>query len=126
MKKLIAAAVLCSCGRPERAGTGRPAAMGSAHGKRAKDRGMYDSYGRYYEPRRLRAATASGVRTTVATIVDATMAPPASSSAVLSGPSSAVNSMAGVIARSVRSIGAAGGALLGRAIDRGELKCRVI
>src|SRR3546814_2619209 len=28
-------------------------ALPIAHGKRAKDRALYDSYGRYYEPRRL-------------------------------------------------------------------------
>src|SRR5688572_27769714 len=33
-----------------------PPPWAPAHGKRAKDRGMYDSYGRYYEPRRLRAS----------------------------------------------------------------------
>src|SRR3546814_3044083 len=30
-----------------------PPPWAPAHGKRAKDRALYDSYGRYYEPRRL-------------------------------------------------------------------------
>src|SRR3546814_18162475 len=53
MKKYIAAAVLAAVAIPSAPAVADPPPWAPAHGKRAKDRGLYDGSGRYYEPRRL-------------------------------------------------------------------------
>src|SRR3546814_4944928 len=52
MKKYIAAAVLAAVAMPSAPALADPPPWAPAHGKRAKDRGLYDGTGRYYEPRR--------------------------------------------------------------------------
>ena len=114
MKKYIAGAVLAALAVP----------AGPALGKRAKDRGLYDGYGRYYEPRRIshndRIWRSKDGRYhcrrengTTGLIIGAAVG-------ALVG-----RELDGGRDRTVGTIiGAAGGGLLGRAIDRGELKCR--
>src|SRR3546814_12273243 len=53
MKKYIAAAVLAAVAIPSAPAVADPPPWAPAHGKRAKDRGLYDGSGRYSEPRRL-------------------------------------------------------------------------
>src|SRR3546814_6303888 len=53
VKKFLAAAVLAAVAMPSASAWADPPAWAPAHGKRAKDRALYDSYGRYYGPRRL-------------------------------------------------------------------------
>ncbi|ALJ16169.1 glycine zipper 2TM domain-containing protein [Sphingopyxis macrogoltabida] len=124
MKKLLCAAVLAAVALPAAPALADPPPWAPAHGKRAKDRGLYDSYGRYYEPRRL----SHGDRVwrgrdgqyhcrrdngTTGLIIGAAVG-------ALVG-----RELDGGRDRTVGTIiGAAGGGLLGRAIDRGELKCR--
>ena len=105
MKKLLAAALFAALAIPAAPALADPPPWAPAHGKRAKDRGLYDSYGRYYEPRRLshndRIWRAKDGRYYCRRELDG-------------GRDRTVGTI----------IGAAGGGLLGRAIDRGELKCR--
>ena len=53
MKKYIAAAVLAALTVPAGPALADPPPWAPAHGKRGKNRGLYDGYGRYYEPRRI-------------------------------------------------------------------------
>ncbi len=48
MKKYIAAAVLAALAIPSAPALADPPPWAPAHGKRAKDRGLYDGSGRYY------------------------------------------------------------------------------
>lgn len=124
MKKYIAAAVLAALAIPSAPAFADPPPWAPAHGKRAKDRGLYDGSGRYYEPRRLsqndRIWRAKDGRYycrrengTTGLIIGAAVG-------ALVG-----RELDGGRDRTVGTIiGAAGGGLLGRAIDRGELKCR--
>lgn len=101
-----------------------PPPWAPAHGKRAKERGMYDNYGRYYEPQRIgrgdRIWRGNDGRYhcrrdngTTGLIIGAAVG-------ALVG-----RELDGGRDRTVGTIiGAASGGLLGRAIDRGELKCR--
>lgn len=97
MKKTILAAALAAIVLPSAPAFADPPHWAPAHGKRAKERSMYDSRGRYLEPRRI-----------------------SSNDRVWRGNDGRYyckrsNGTTGLI------IGAAGGALLGRAIDtRGE------
>lgn len=102
-----------------------PPPWAPAHGRRAQDRqAIYDSAGRYYEPRRLDRGDVAWRgddgryycrrdNGTTGLIIGA-----------------AVGALAGraIDTRGDRTlgtiIGAAGGALLGQAVDRGELRCR--
>src|SRR3546814_19899191 len=100
-----------------------PPPWAPAHGKRAKDRALYDSYGRYYEPRRLsrddRVWRGDDGRYhcrrdngTTGLIIGA-------AAGALLG-----RALDGGRARTVGTIiGAAGGGPPGRATDRGELMC---
>ncbi|SEH17190.1 Glycine zipper 2TM domain-containing protein [Sphingopyxis sp. YR583] len=124
MKKYIAAAVLAALAVPAGPALADPPPWAPAHGKRAKDRGLYDGNGRYYEPRRLshgdRIWRSKDGRYhcrrengTTGLIIGAAVG-------ALVG-----RELDGGRDRTVGTIiGAAGGGLLGRAIDRGELKCR--
>lgn len=124
MKRIIAAAVLAAVALPAGSAYADPPPWAPAHGKRAKDRALYDNYGRYYEPRRLshddpiwrgrddRYHCRRDNGTTGLIIGGAVGA--------LLG-----RELDGGRDRTVGTIiGAAGGALLGRAIDSGELRCR--
>ncbi|MBB3860794.1 hypothetical protein GGQ88_002063 [Novosphingobium hassiacum] len=97
MKKTIIAAALAAIVLPSAPAFADPPHWAPAHGKRAKERSMYDSRGRYAEPRRL-----------------------SSNDRVWRGNDGRYyckrsNGTTGLI------IGAAGGALLGRTVDtRGD------
>src|SRR3546814_18172744 len=52
MKYLLGAALMAALVVPLSSAQADPPPWAPAHGKRAKDRAIYDSYGRYYEPRR--------------------------------------------------------------------------
>ncbi len=124
MKRLVVAALVGALAVPAPVAWADPPPWAPAHGKRAKDRALYDRDGRYLEPRRL----SSGDRIwrgddgryycrrdngTTGLIIGAAVG-------ALVG-----RELDGGRDRTVGTIiGAAGGGLLGRAIDRGELKCR--
>ncbi len=124
MKKFLAAAVLAALTLPAPAALADPPPWAPAHGKRAKDRAMYDSYGRYTEPRRIsyddriwrsRDGQYHCRRDNGTTGL------------IIGGAVGALvgRELDGGRDRTVGTIiGAAGGSLLGRAIDRGELRCR--
>ncbi|SKB26628.1 glycine zipper 2TM domain-containing protein [Sphingopyxis flava] len=124
MKKILAALLFAGIALPAPAAYADPPPWAPAHGKRAKDRALYDRYGRYYEPRRLsyndriwrgrdgryHCRRDNG---TTGLIIGAAVG-------ALVG-----RELDGGRDRTVGTIiGAAGGGLLGRAIDRGELRCR--
>lgn len=124
MKKFLAVVALTAIALPITPALADPPPWAPAHGKRAKDRGLYDNYGRYYEPRRLshndriwrgndgnyHCRRDNG---TTGLIIGAAVG-------ALVG-----RELDGGRDRTVGTIiGAAGGGLLGRAIDSGELKCR--
>ncbi|WFL76723.1 glycine zipper 2TM domain-containing protein [Altererythrobacter arenosus] len=110
-------------------GTAAPAAAdpppwAPAHGKRAKDRAMYDSYGRYYEPRRITRDSymwrgrdgryyCKRDNGTTGLVIGAGVGALAGHELAGRG-----DKTLGVI------LGGAVGAVLGREIDRGSLKCR--
>ena len=124
MRKILAAAALAAIALPAPVAFADPTPWAPAHGKRAKDRGLYDGNGRYYEPRRISGddriwRSRDGEyhcrreNGTTGLIIGA-----------------AVGALVGRELDNGRDrtvgtiIGAADGGLLGRAIDRGELKCR--
>lgn len=124
MKIFLAAAVVAALTIPAVPAAADPPPWAPAHGKRAKERSLYDSYGRYYEPRRLsqndriwrgRDGRYHCRRDNGTTGL------------IIGG---AVGALVGRELDAGRDrtvgtiIGAATGGLLGRAIDRGELKCR--
>ncbi|HJS11827.1 glycine zipper 2TM domain-containing protein [Sphingopyxis sp.] len=124
MKRIIAAALFAAVAMPVTTAYADPPPWAPAHGKRAKDRAIYDSYGRYYEPRRLSSddriwRSRDGqyhCRRDNGT-----------TGLIIGGAVGALvgRELDGGRDRTVGTIaGAAGGALLGRAIDRGELRCR--
>ncbi|MDZ3832745.1 MAG: glycine zipper 2TM domain-containing protein [Sphingopyxis sp.] len=124
MKRLIAAAALAAVAMPVGVAYADPPPWAPAHGKRAKDRAIYDSYGRYYEPRRLssndRIWRGDDGRYHCRRDNGTT-------GLIIGGAVGALlgRELDGGRDRTVGTIiGAAGGAVLGRAIDRGELKCR--
>lgn len=53
MKKTLLTLAAAALAIPAAPAAADPPPWAPAHGKRAKDRAMYDSYGRYYEPRRI-------------------------------------------------------------------------
>ncbi|MFC4295711.1 glycine zipper 2TM domain-containing protein [Novosphingobium tardum] len=125
MRKLVLAATLAAVAAPVAPVLADPPPWAPAHGRRAHDRqAMYDSYGRYYEPRALsrndtvwrgndgRYYCRRGNGTT---------------GLIIGGAAGALlgRSLDGGRHRTLGTIlGAAGGALLGREIDRGGLRCR--
>lgn len=122
LRKTLLALTLAAVAAPVAAD---PPGWAPAHGKRAKERhAMYNSHGRYYEPRRIRSdervwrgddgryhcRRSNG---TTGLIVGA-------AAGALLGR--AVDSRGDRATGTI--LGAAGGALLGREIDRGDLRCR--
>lgn len=124
MKYIVATALVAALAIPAGTAYADPPPWAPAHGKRAKDRGLYDNYGRYYEPRQLsrndrvwrsRDGKYHCRRENGTTGL------------IIGGAVGALvgRELDGGRDRTVGTIvGAAGGALLGRAIDRGELRCR--
>ena len=55
MKKTLLALAAAALAIPAAPAAADPPPWAPAHGKRAKDRAIYDGYGRYYEPRRIRS-----------------------------------------------------------------------
>lgn len=124
MRKLTLAAIMAAVALPAMPAYADPPPWAPAHGRRAQERNIYDSYGRYYEPRRIRYQDhiwrgrdgryyCRRDNGTTGLIIGA-----------------AVGALVGRELDNGRDrtvgtiIGAAGGAVLGRAIDRGELSCR--
>jgi hypothetical protein len=123
MRKLILAATLAAMAIPT-ATLADPPPWAPAHGRRAKERAMYDERGRYYEPQRIdhddrvwqgrdgRYYCKRGNGTT-GLIVGGALG--ALVGRELDGGR---NRTTGTV------VGAAGGALLGREIDRGRARCQ--
>lgn len=124
MKYLLGAALMTALVVPVSSAQADPPPWAPAHGKRAKDRAIYDSYGRYYEPRRIgyddyvwRGRDGQYYcrrdNGTTGLIVGAAVG-------ALAG-----RELDGGRDRTLGTIlGAVGGGLLGQAIDRGDLQCR--
>jgi hypothetical protein len=123
MRKLILVATLAAMAVPPIAAADPPP-WAPAHGRRAKERAMYDERGRYYEPQPLSREDriwegrdgryyCKRDNGTTGLIVGGAVG-------ALVG-----RELDGGRDRTVGTlVGAAGGALLGREIDRGGLKCR--
>ncbi|MBJ7438914.1 MAG: glycine zipper 2TM domain-containing protein [Sphingopyxis sp.] len=124
MRKFLAIAALAAFALPAPAALADPPPWAPAHGKRAKERALYDRDGRYFEPRRISSQDriwrgddgryhCRRDNGTAGLIIGAAVG-------ALVG-----RELDGGRDRTVGTIiGAAGGGLLGRAIDSGELKCR--
>lgn len=124
MKYLLGPALMAALVVPLSSAQADPPPWAPAHGKRAKDRAIYDSYGRYYEPRRIgyddyvwRGRDGQYYcrrdNGTTGLIVGAAVG-------ALAG-----RELDGGRDRTLGTIlGAVGGGLLGQAIDRGDLQCR--
>lgn len=124
MRKMILAAGIAALALPAAPALADPPPWAPAHGHRAKERGIYDSYGRYYEPRRLSR------RDRVWRGRDGRYHCRRDNGTTGLVVGAAVGGLAGheIAGRGDKTlgtiIGAVGGGLLGRAIDRGDLKCR--
>jgi hypothetical protein len=124
MRKTLLAIAAAALTLPAAPAFADPPPWAPAHGKRAKDRAIYDSSGRYYEPRVLgrgdRVWRGDDGRYycrrdngTTGLIVGA-------AAGALLG-----RALDGGRERTLGTIlGAAGGAVLGREIDRGSVRCR--
>ena len=77
MKKYIAAAVLAALAVPAGPALADPPPWAPAHGKRAKDRGLYDGYGAITSLAAFRTMIAFGGARMAATTAAARMARPA-------------------------------------------------
>lgn len=124
MRKYVIAATLVALAMPTAQAFADPPPWAPAHGRRAKDAALYDSRGRYYEPRVIgyddhiwrgddghyHCRRANG---TTGLVIGAAVG-------ALVG-----HELDGGRDHTVGTVlGAAGGALLGREIDRGSLRCR--
>ena len=124
MQKFLTAVALASLAIPAAPVFADPPPWAPAHGRRAKDHGLYDRQGRYVEPRRLSRQDhvwrgddgryhCRRDNGTTGLIIGAAVG-------ALVG-----RELDGGRDRTIGTIlGAAGGGLLGRAIDGGELKCQ--
>lgn len=124
MRKLMLIVAATGLALPAAPALADPPPWAPAHGHRAKDRGVYDSHGRYYEPRRLSRNDriwrgrdgryyCKRDNGTTGLVIGAAVGG-------LVG-----NRIAGDGDRTLGTIiGAVGGGLLGRAVDRGEVRCR--
>lgn len=125
MRKTILAATLAAVAIPAMPVAADPPSWAPAHGRRAKERhAIYDSHGRYYEPRRLdrsdRIWRGRDGRYYCRRDNGTT-------GLIIGGAVGALigRSLDGGRDRTVGTIiGAAGGALLGREIDRSGSRCR--
>lgn len=124
MRTFIIAAALVGLAMPTAPALADPPRWAQAHGKRAKNKHMYDSRGRYVEPQRLgrsdRVWRGNDGRYyckrdngTTGLVIGAAVGGLAGHEIAGSG-----DKTLGAI------IGAVGGGLLGREIDKGDLKCR--
>ncbi len=125
MKKIALALAAGALVIPAAPALADPPAHAPAHGKRAKDRAaLYDSYGRYYEPRRITRESrmwrgddgkyyCKRDNGTTGLVIGAGVG-------ALAG-----HELAGRGDKTLGAIlGGAAGAIIGREIDRGSLKCR--
>ena len=125
MRKTLLVLAAAALSLPAAPAAAYPPPWAPAHGKRAKDRAaMYDSYGRYYEPRRLsrndRVWRGDDGRYYCRRDNGTT-------GLIIGGAAGALlgRHLDGGRERTLGTIlGAAGGALLGRELDRGGLRCR--
>jgi hypothetical protein len=125
MRKTLLAIAAAALTLPAAPAFADPPPWAPAHGKRAKDRAqLYDSYGRYYEPRALsrgdRVWRGDDGRYYCRRDNGTT-------GLIIGGAAGALlgRALDGGRERTLGTIiGAAGGALLGREIDRGGLRCR--
>jgi uncharacterized protein YcfJ len=124
MRKIILALAAAALTLPAAPAFADPPPWAPAHGKRAKDRAIYDSYGRYYQPRALtrgdRVWRGDDGRYYCRRDNGTT-------GLIIGGAAGALlgRHLDGGRDRTLGTIiGAAGGALLGREIDRGGLRCR--
>ena len=125
MRKTLLAIAAAALTLPAAPAFADPPPWAPAHGKRAKDRAaLYDSYGRYYEPRALsrgdRVWRGDDGRYYCRRDNGTT-------GLIVGGAAGALlgRHLDGGRERTLGTIlGAAGGALLGREIDRGGLRCR--
>ena len=124
MKKTLLALAAATLVLPAAPAAADPPPWAPAHGKRAKERAMYDRYGRYYEPRRISRSDriwqgrdgryyCRRDNGTTGLIIGA-------AGGALAGR--AIDRYGDRTTGTV--VGAALGALLGREIDRGEVRCR--
>ncbi|CAN7570536.1 glycine zipper 2TM domain-containing protein [Phenylobacterium sp. LjRoot225] len=124
MRKSVIAIVLAAIAIPALPAQADPPPWAPAHGRRAKERAIYDSRGRYYEPR------AIGERDRVWRGGDGRYycrRGNGTTGLVIGGAVGALvgRELDGGRDRTVGTVlGAAGGALLGREIDRGGMRCR--
>lgn len=124
MRTLIIAASLIGLALPAAPALADPPRWAHAHGKRAKHKRVYDSRGRYAEPRRLHRSDrvwrgndgryyCKRDNGTTGLVIGAAVGGLAGHEIAGSG-----DKTLGAI------IGAVGGGLLGREIDKGDIKCR--
>jgi uncharacterized protein YcfJ len=124
MRTLIIAAALVGLAMPAAPALADPPRWAQAHGKRAKQKRVYDSRGRYNEPRRLGRSDrvwrgkdgryhCKRDNGTTGLVIGAAVGG-------LAG-----HEIAGSGDRTLGAIlGAVGGGLLGREIDKGDIKCK--
>ena len=124
MRKTILAIAAAALTLPAAPAFADPPPWAPAHGKRAKDRAIYDSNGRYYEPRRI----SRGDRVWRGDDGRYYCERDNGTTGLIIGAAGGAFLGRSIDTRGDRAtgtiVGAALGALLGREIDRGELRCR--
>lgn len=124
MRKAVLAALAAVLALPAAPAFADPPPWAGAHGRRAKERAIYDDRGRYYEPRAIsrrdRVWRGRDGRYYCKRDNGTTGLVIGAAAGALIG-----RELDGGSDRTLGTVlGAAGGALLGREIDRGELRCR--